>query len=79
MMTGFGMGFGWLGFLAMAIFWIVIIAAAIWLLSNLFPKDNPTAVAGNISDTAVDILKKRYARGEINKEEFEAMRHDLEP
>jgi putative membrane protein len=79
MMTGFGMGFGWLGFLVMAIFWIVIIAAAIWLLSNLFPKNTAAVVAGNTSDTAIDILKKRYARGEINKEEFEAMRHDLEP
>ena len=79
MMTGFGMGFGWFGFLFMAIFWIVIIAAAIWLLSSLFPKSNQTAVTGNSPDTAVDILKKRYARGEISKEEFAAMRHDLEP
>lgn len=28
--------------------------------------------------TALDILKKRYARGEITKAEFDQMKHDLE-
>ncbi len=77
MMTGFGMGFGWFGFLMMAVFWIAIIAAAIWFFSNLFPQ-NKQSTNGNESETAVAILKKRYARGEISKEEFETMRHDLE-
>ena len=77
MMTGFGMGFGWFGFLMMAVFWIAIIAAAIWFFSNLFPQ-NKQSTNGSESETAVAILKKRYARGEISKEEFETMRHDLE-
>ena len=78
MMTGFGMGFGGFGFLFMAIFWLGIIAAAIWLLGNLFPKTNVTDTTGGNGETAVSILQKRYARGEIDKEQFEQMRHELE-
>ncbi len=77
MMTGFGMGFGWFGFLMMAIFWIAIIAAAAWFFGNLFPQNKQTT-ANDETETAVTILKKRYASGEISKEEFETMRHDLE-
>jgi len=77
MMTGFGMGFGWFGFLIMAVFSVAIIAAALWFFSTLFPQNKQTTV-GDMPETAVTILKKRYARGEISREEFEAMRHDIE-
>jgi len=35
-------------------------------------------ISGESGENAVDILKKRYARGEITKEEFESMKKDLE-
>ena len=71
MMTGFGMGFGGFGFLLIALFWIVIIAAAIWLLGSLFPRDKTSNPHTGSPESAIAILKKRYARGEISKEEFE--------
>ena len=57
-------------------FWIVIIAAGIWVLAALFPKANgsPPAERG---DDALAVLKERYARGEITKEEYQSIRYEL--
>jgi putative membrane protein len=78
MMGGFGMGFGSFGFLWMAIFWLVIVVAAIWLVGNLFPRSDRGQSPANAPESAVDILKRRYARGEIDRDEFEATRQGLE-
>jgi len=62
----FGMGFGWL-------FWIVIAGVLIWAalaLSGRRPSGRP--------ESALDILEKRYARGEISREEFEEKKRDLQ-
>ena len=37
-MMGFGMGYS--GFFFMALFWIVIVVAGIWLVYKLFPKND---------------------------------------
>jgi putative membrane protein len=79
MMTGFGMGFGGFGFIFMALFWIVIIGLGIWLLSNLFPKNKASSLADESgSESAVEILRRRYARGELTKEEYESIRYEVE-
>ncbi len=78
MMTGYSMGFGAWGFLFMGLFWIVIIAGSIWLLSNLFPKNNRSQAPQADNATAIEILKLRYARGELTNEEYESIRYDLE-
>jgi putative membrane protein len=65
----FGHGFGWL---FMILFWVLVIAGAValikWLASSSMPR----------SESPLEILKARYARGEINKEEYERMRHELQ-
>ena len=77
MMTGFGMGFG--GYIWMIIIWVIIIGGGIGLLATLFPRTrtSPDSNAESNGD-ALAILKQRYARGELSKEEFETIRHDLE-
>ena len=56
----------------MIIFWILIIILFILLIRRLLQSGSSSG-----QESALDILKKRYARGEINKEEFEAKKRDL--
>ncbi len=56
-------------------FWVLVIAAAVWLVLWLARR---MGVVGPARDTPLDILKTRYARGEITKMQFEEMRHELE-
>ncbi|HON61600.1 MAG TPA: SHOCT domain-containing protein [Deltaproteobacteria bacterium] len=61
-----------------ALMWIVIILLAallIYLLIRSTKQPSPPREAG--AETPLDIVKKRYARGEITKAEFEEMKKDL--
>jgi len=69
---GWGMGFGF-GWLLMSIFWILIILGGIYFLKLIMGGSKKDGK----EDTALDILKKRYAKGEISREEFEKIRDDL--
>lgn len=71
-MWGFGGMWGMGMMLFMLLFWGLVIVAIVlairWLVSQ--GRQSPP-------DSALEILRQRYARGEINKEEFEAMKRDL--
>ena len=68
-----GMVLTWiLNWAMMIIFWVGIIILIIWGISKLLRTGKS---AGN---SALDIAKERYARGEITKEEFEQIRKDIE-
>ena len=71
MMGGWN-GFGLLGWLPMLIFWALLILGVVALIRYL-------ARLGQTREdkTPLDILKERYARGEINKKEFEEKKRDL--
>lgn len=69
-----GMGGAW-GFgmmLVMLVFWVLIIVALVLAIRWLVTQGREPR-----SDTALEILRQRYARGEINKEEFDAKKRDL--
>lgn len=74
MMGGSGLmaGMGWLGILTMILFWAGVIALIVWGLSNLFPAQSSAPQPG-----ALEILKERYARGDISYEEFVQAREAL--
>jgi len=64
------MWFGWF-------FWILIIALIFILIwTNTREKDKYLPFNQKGED-AMDILKKRYAKGEITKEQFQQMKEDL--
>ena len=74
------MGFGWFGgfgIVFMWLFWIGVIALSIWLIASLFPKPKQVNNAAG-KPTALEILQRRYARGEVTPEEYAEMRRDLE-
>jgi putative membrane protein len=76
---GFGSG-GILTIILMILFWALIIGSIVWLVSRLVSRTttNSPSHTATPSESALDILKTRYARGEISKEQYEEMRRDLE-
>jgi putative membrane protein len=74
MMSGHGMG--WFFPIIMLSFWIAVIIGVIFLVRWVILSANKDH-AYKSQESALDILKKRYARGEINKEEFEDRKKDL--
>jgi putative membrane protein len=62
--------------LIMLLFWCLIIVALVLLVRWLWTQGQVRADAPS-AETPLDILKKRYARGEITKEEFDRVRQDL--
>ena len=66
-MMGFGMGFGLL-------FMLLFLGAIVWLVVTLV---NSTQSNKNDGQDSLTILKKRYAKGEITKNQYEKMKKEL--
>jgi putative membrane protein len=66
---GWGAGMG----IMMIVFWALVIIGIVYLVRYLAkgpPRYEPR-------ETPLDILKKRYAKGEITKEEYNRIKDDL--
>ena len=70
MMGGFGGIF-------MMIFWVLILVGLVFLIKWLIQSTSRAKSETGGGNRALEILKERYARGEIGKAEFETMKLDL--
>ena len=57
--------------IVMIIFWVVLIGALILLISGVFNGIQGRSKNEGEGGKSVDILKQRYARGEIDRNEYE--------
>jgi putative membrane protein len=73
MMGGFG--WGWSMPLFMLLFWVLVIGAVVILVRGVAAGGDPDS--SHRTDSALETLQKRYARGEISKEEYEEKKRDL--
>jgi putative membrane protein len=69
---GFGYGYGGM---FMWILFLIVLGVAIYFIVQSTKSKN---VSGQAQETPLDIMKKRYAKGEITKEEFDRMKKELE-
>jgi putative membrane protein len=76
MMGGWGMG--GFGMIFMLIFWVLVIVGVIflirWLAQNTGKKGHSSTGTGS---QAMDILKERYVRGDITRDQFETMKKEI--
>ncbi|NOZ61932.1 MAG: SHOCT domain-containing protein [Calditrichaeota bacterium] len=72
-----GMNWGWGGMVFQALFWLALLGIIFWSLRNFLGQNRTSMVGPANGSSAIDILKARYASGEIDKQEFEERLRNL--
>jgi putative membrane protein len=73
---GYGMGWGWMvGGIMMVVFWALVVIGIVVLVKVVMTRSG--ASEARSAETPVEILRRRYAAGELTKEQFEAMKRDV--
>lgn len=70
-MMGWGIG-GFLGSVVMVLFWVLVVMGIVYAVRYFTGPQR-----GTQGESPLDIAKKRYAKGEISKEEYEKLKEDL--
>ncbi|MFO7964054.1 MAG: SHOCT domain-containing protein [Desulfobacterales bacterium] len=71
-------GIGWLGMVLMIVFWVLVVVGIVLLIKYMVQSGSNRSNAGVDSrPKAMEILKERYARGEITRDEFESIKKDI--
>ncbi len=78
MMGWYGAGMGVGSWLAMGVFWLVLLAAVIWLVAQLLPTSQGRA-GGRAAqpESPEDILDRRFTLGELDTQTYQAQRAAL--
>lgn len=66
-----GGGLWWLWMLVPLLFWVGLIALIAWAVVRFFPARSGGERSGGPRDSAEEVLRERFARGEIDAEEYE--------
>jgi len=83
MMWGYGFGWGWLMMAFGTVLWIALLVVLVWALIRWLntrtstPLPQPSSGMQSVP-SAEEILRQRYARGEIDTATFEQMREQLQ-
>ena len=76
MMGWYGGGMGPVGWLAMGLFWLVLLGLIVWLVSRLLPGSSG-GTTRDTGESALEILDRRLASGEIDLVAWQAQRAAL--
>lgn len=74
-MMGYGWGMGTAGWIFMALFWIVLVGLVVWAAVVLLPGNR--AGGPGRTESPREILDRRFARGEIDVEQYRMARAEL--
>lgn len=77
MMSGYYGGMGWIVIILGFIFFIAIIVGIILLIVWLAKRATHSVSEPKTNTKALDVLKERYAKGELTKEQYEDIKKDL--
>lgn len=76
--TMHGGGWGY-GMLWMGLFWMVVVVALVWFVRMAWDRPPRAAAPGRHPESPLEILQRRFARGEIDRVEYEQKSRDLSP
>jgi len=70
-------GFNILGFIFQVFFWGLIVMLIVKLIKSFHHCDHEEIEQSDSKNKSLEIVKERYAKGEIDKKEFEQLKKDL--
>ncbi len=75
MMNWYGEGMGGGAWLLMGLFWLALVGLVVWLVARLLPGSGP---GRDTRESALEILDRRFAMGEIDVDTYKAQRAALD-